>query len=41
MTWTAWNTLAELTDALLVLSYVPSDIQGDVMLTIARFVILL
>ena len=39
-TWTTWNVLPELTDALLILSCAPSDIQEDVMHTIERFVIL-
>ena len=39
--WSTWNTLTQLTDALLKLSCAPSDLPGDVMLIIERFVILL
>ncbi len=39
--WTTWNALPQLTDALLTLSCAPSDMQEDVMHTIERFVILL
>ena len=39
--WSTWNTLPQLTDALLKLSCAPSKIPEDVMLIIERFVILL
>ena len=39
--WSTWNTLPQLTDALLKLSCTPSKIPEDVMLIIERFVILL
>ena len=41
MAWNIWNALPELTEALLKLSYAPSDIQEDVIHTIERFVILM
>ena len=37
--WSIWNSFPELTDALLKLSFAPSDIPEDAMHTIERFVI--
>ena len=39
--WSTWNVQPQLTDAMLKLSCVPSDIQENIMHTIERFVILL
>ena len=39
--WNTWNALPELTNALLTLSCAPSNIPGDTMSVIERFVILL
>ncbi|KAG0719155.1 hypothetical protein GWK47_051077 [Chionoecetes opilio] len=39
--WATWNTLPELTDALLSLANAPTSIQEDTMHVIERFVILL
>ena len=39
--WTTWNALPQLTEAMLTLSHVLSDIQEDVMHPSERFVILL
>ncbi|KAG0717816.1 hypothetical protein GWK47_053675 [Chionoecetes opilio] len=39
--WATWNTLPELTDALLSLAKAPTSIQEDTMHVIERFVILL
>ena len=35
--WSPWNTLPQLTDALLKFSYAPSEIPNDVMLIIEMF----
>jgi len=35
--WSIWNTLSQLTDALLMLSCSPSDVPVEIMLLIERF----